>query len=245
MTHSINHDIDKELKTLILNVANNNPAPMLGKVNTVSDDGKYISVNLSRGGTLPAVKVFSGTAKPGAEVILIFLEGNLETPRAFIEDYVESTLYYNLLCNGNFAIMEKDVFKNWTGGSKTNTSFYGSNGCELKQNKSLISDFIDISSIDEEAFTVSFVWKGGSFTLEVLDANNNPISAVPSVFGNKQQMDFVSDWSYQRYNYLVSNHKQVKLRFTNNDKTSTFIDGIRIWKPDDYQEWLPHKNDVF
>lgn len=243
MTHSISTAIDKELKTLILNTANNDHAPMRGVVSSVSDDGTYIDVTLTRGGTLPAVKVFSGAAKIGADVILIFIDGDINDPLALVSDVVPHKPFYNLFFNGNFGITNTNGFDNWTGGSISSESFYGDVGCEIEVSNSLTSNLFDISSIENEAFTVSYVWKGGGFTLEVLDKNGTPIKAVPSPLGNKQQMGKVDNWSFQRYNYLVGDNKKIKIRFVNNDNENTLIDGVRVWKPDDYQEWFPSIND--
>lgn len=242
--NAISHAIDKELKTLILNTANDNHAPILGVVSSVSDDGQYIDVNLARGGTLPAVKVFSGTAKIGAETLLIFVDGDTAMPLAFIRDVPVHKPYYNVFYNGNFGVINGNQFENWQGGKLCTETLYGSQGCEIEIGASLISNLFDISTIQNEAFTVSFVWKGGGFTLEVLDQDNNILSAVPSVLGNIQTMAEVSDWSYQRFNYLKGDISSVKIRFVNNDTKPTFIDGVRVWKPDDYQEWFPNKDDV-
>lgn len=248
MTHSINYNIDKELKKLILNVANDNPAPLLGTVSKVSDDGRYIDVNLRRGGTLPSIKLFSGVPEKGKEVLLVFIEGDINEPRAFIEDYTPTIPCNNLVFNGNFNKYEGNHFLNWTGGKLTDKSYYGDRGCELEEGATIISDIINITSLNDigtdlDAFTVSFVWLGGGFSIEVLDDDNNLITALPSVLGTKQSTGHVDTWSFQRYNYMINNVDAVKLRFTNLGGESTYLDGIRIWQPDDYQEWFPHKDD--
>ena len=245
MTHSINKDIDKELRTLILNTANNNHAPILGTVSDISDDGRFIDVNLQMGGTLPSVKLFSGEPDIGKEVLLIFVEGDVNEPRAFVEDYTVKVPPYNLLVNGHFARFENNQFFNWSGGSLSDVSLYGDVGCELQPGDTLMSDYIDISSlINEEAFTLSFIWKNEGFSVEVLNQNDELITALPSVLGTKQQMSYVEDWSFQRYNYQVRGNTFIKIKFTNTSSKSSYIDGVRVWKPDDYQEWFPHKNDT-
>lgn len=244
MTHSINHDIDKELRTLILNTANDNPAPLMGNVASVSDDGHYINVNLKRGGTLPNVKVFSGDAAINKEVILIFIDGDLNDPRAFIEDASTRIPFYNLVENGNFAKYRNGVFDKWMGGKLTTNSFYGTNGCEIEAGTSLISDFIDITSLtNEDAFTLSFIWLNEGFEIEVFNQDYELITALPQVLGTLQSVGHVDEWRYQRFNYLRGDVTKVKIRLTNKSSTSTYIDGIRIWNPDDYQEWFPHRND--
>ncbi len=244
MSHSTNYEIDKQLRTLILNTANNNPAPMLGTVASVSDDGKYIDVNLQRGGTLSSIKMFNGNPERGKEVILVFIDGDINQPRAFVEDYPIHKPYYNLLPNGNFSKTTNNQFNNWTGGNIVDEFYYGNKGCMLESGQTLTSDFIDITSINnEDAFTVSFVWYHEGFSLEVYDQDNTLICALPSVLGTQQKTAYVDKWSFQRYNYNIRGVTQIKIKFTNNSENNSYIDGVRVWNPDNYQEWFPYKTD--
>lgn len=248
MSHSVNYDIDKQLRTMILNVANNNPAPRIGRVVSISDDLQFADIELGRGGTLPSVKCL-GVPTLGAEILMVFIDGDMGDPRALcfeVPERVQTYKTYNIVRNGNFALTSGNNFKYWTGGMiNTNEHLYGTQSCKLTTDLTLTSENINLTPIKNtnEAFTVSFLWKGGGFTLEALTEDGEVLTALPTRLGNKQKMDAVTEWSFQRYNYPLT-EKRIKLRFKNNDTKDTFLDGIRIWKPDDYREWFPSQADI-
>ena len=248
MSHSINYDIDKQLRTMILNVANNNPAPRIGRVVRVSDDLQFADIELGRGGTLPTVKCL-GIPTLGQEILMIFVDGDMGDPRALcfeVPEKVETMKTYNIVRNGHFSLTENNQFKYWTGGIIATDEFlYGNKSCKITINNTVESEYQNVTQCNNsnDAFTVSFVWKGGGFTLEVINEDGTVLTALPSNLGKKQQMDYVKDWSFQRYNFPITD-KRIKLRFKNNDTKNTYLDGIRIWKPDDYQEWFPSQYDI-
>lgn len=247
MVNSVRYDIDKELRTMILNVANNNPAPMIATISSVSDDKKYASINLSRGGTLASVKCL-GIPTEGQEVLVVFPDGSYDHARVLCLPEPETKEHlkcYNVLENGNFQQIVDNTFKNWIGGNISTDAYYNSHSCELKAGGTLISKPIDVTSLtnSNEAFTVSFIWKKSGFTLQVYDQNSKRLTALPTPLGAIQQMDYTENWSFQRYNYPLNNVTKIKLHFTNNTNKTTYLDGIRVWKPDDYQEWFPSIKD--
>lgn len=252
--HSTCGEIESQLKALILDTANNNIAPKMGIIKTVSNDNCYADIAVN-GGVLKAVECF-GYPTEGSKVVVVFLEGTSGNPIALcnpisVRDYEDITENYNVLENGDFSMKKSDgTFINWTGGTQTNQdACYGTTSCILNNHESIISDVVDLSEIYDEYkiknyFELTLVWKGGSISVTVLDTQNHPLSLYPQLLGNVQNLAEVSEWRFQRMNYSSPSNKKIKIKITNTDTKPTLLDGIRVWTPDDYQKWFPHKNDI-
>lgn len=256
MSHTLYNTIEQELRTLILDTANNNPAPRLGIIETVAENKCYADIKIGNG-LIPSVECFGYPIK-GTKCILLFLDGDKYSMLAIcnpmntyyyngVEDTIET---WNLLSNGTFQQYTNNKFKYWTGGSlSTVDSYFGNQTCLLEKGERIISDLIDISSlkgkiIDNDSLMISTFWKGGTIGLEALNKDNKPINFVPSVIGTKEIYESAETWHFQRSHILIEDNQYIRLRYTNlSSKESTLIDGIRIWTPDSNETWYPSKND--
>lgn len=251
--HSTCGEIESQMRALILDTANNNLAPKLGVIKTVSNDKSYADVAINSG-VLKSVECF-GYPTEGSKVVVVFLEGTSGNPIAIcnpisVRDYEDCTENYNVFENGDFSMIKSNGnLLNWNGGTQTSQdSFYNNKSCILNNHETMTSDVVDLSEIYDEYkiqnyFEVSLLWKGGAISVRVLDTENNPITQRPEVMGDVQDLDSCDDWHYQRMTYIFTHNKKIKIQITHNDNRPTLIDGVRVWTPDDYQKWFPHEND--
>ena len=252
--HSTCGEIESQIKALILDTANNNIAPKMGVVKTVSNDHCYADIVINSG-VLKSVECF-GYPTEGSKVVVVFLEGASGNPIALcnpisVRDYEDINETYNVLENGDFSMINSTGnLLNWTGGTQTsNDSFYNNKSCILNSHETMTSGVIDLSEIYDEykirnLFEVTMLWKGGALYVKVLDTENKPLTLKPEVMGTTQHLDECKDWHFQRMNYIFPKNNKIKIQITNNDTKPTLLDGIRVWTPDDYQKWFPHKNDI-
>lgn len=251
-THSIYKEFDEQLKTMIGTYANNNPAPRFAKIENVSPDEKYVDVSIGDG-VIKAVERFGSKPVVGTKCILVFMNGNYEEPVAICNEYIEETLCYNLLNNGCFQKVTTDGFEDWTGGTiSTLNYYYNQSTVRLLPETNIISSPINITSLeDKELGAVSeimlFYFYIGSISIEVIDNDTGePVTFAPENLGNKKEiLEPVESWHYARTHFLLREHKNVTVKFTNTSKTqSAYLDGVRLWKPD-FSYWYPSEKDEY
>ena len=250
-THSIYKEFDNEIKTLISTYANNNPAPRFAKIINISPDENYVDVNLGDG-TLKAVERFGGKPVLNRKCILVFMNGNYDTPVAICSSYNGSVPPYNLLNNGRFQRLDdEEHFENWTGGIvSTKNYWYDKSTARLLPNTSMVSDPIDITSLEDKSFgetseIMLFYFYLGEIEIEIIDTETNqPVLIAPESLGNtKEILEPVDEWFYARTHFLLRDHKTVQIKFINSSQTeSAYIDGVRLWSPD-FDMWYPSEND--
>lgn len=258
--HNLSNEMEKQLKALILDTTNNNPAPKWCTIYQTSNDHTYANIILD-GGQLNSIECF-GYPVVGTKAILIFMEGDINKPVVLCNP-MSMTKYegnmkefLNLLENGGFNKLKSDgkSFKKWTGGViSTKKPLIGTMCCELKSNTTVTSDLIDIENvynkyIDEfdRVIQVSLNWKGANTTVCVLDQDNNKITLAPECVGETDlKLIPTGEWSYNQLFFIQhENIKKIKLKFTNVDKSqSSFIDAIRVYNMDSSREWYPFDKD--
>nr|WP_295163804.1 hypothetical protein [uncultured Methanosphaera sp.] len=254
--HSLANQMEYQLKSLIKDTANNNPAPKWAVIKSVSDDHCYANVSID-GGQLNGVECF-GYPTVGSKCIIIFMNGDIDNMVALCNPMsmakYEGTLkpYLNLLENGVFIKFNSDgSFKNWVGGVKsTQYPLHGKYCCEIKPKSSVSCNLIDVSSItkiDDAVIQISMNWKGSEIGVKCYDENNKLLTYVPKGVGLTEQLLPSEDhWCYQQQ-FINDKIKKLRVEFTNkSDTKSAFIDGIRIYKSDDSYEWYPYdKTEIF
>lgn len=250
--HSLANEIDTQLKSLILDTANNNPAPKVGIIHETSADNCYANVQVD-GGILNGIECF-GFPKVGTKCILIFIDGNKDNMICLcnplnMKDYTEDSMlpHYNVLINGAFTEYKNNKFTNWTGGTLNSTDYkFKNQSCEIKPNTTLISDKIKLDYLraidngDNTAVCVSLFWKGGSAELTCYDQDDKEIVYTPYNMGiSKETLEETSDWHFQRVNFVCGLIDTLTITIKNNSPKSTIVDGIRVWLPDDMETWYP------
>lgn len=254
--HSLANELETQMRSLILDTANNNPAPKLGVIKEVSADNCYANINID-GGTINGIECF-GYPKIGSKCIILFIDGNIEHMIALcnpinMSKYQESDmkLHYNICPNGSFEKLKDNKLLYWTGGIINKTkSYYGNSCCELKSKQTLLSDKIDIRSLQTEEegdatpVMVSLFWQGGSMDWSILDQDGNEVVFTPYSLGvSKESLSEVEDWHFQRINFIPGLVTHIQIKLVNKSDKSSFIDGVRVWNPDDMREWYPCENE--
>lgn len=243
--HNVANELDSQLKSMILDVANNNPAPRLATITKVSDDKNYVNVEIS-GGTLRGVEAF-GYPIENTRCIIVFIDGRTAYPMAIcnpmnMASYSDPTPNYNVLTNGHFA----DDLEGWTGGTiSTENARYGFQSVEITSSNPLRSEPIDITSLTDDIVMVCFWTTGEITTLKVYDSDTNEaIYYVPESLEETEisSQGNVEDWDFQRFPFKKADHEHITLEFTVT-MNRAFIDGVRVWNQDLYTDWYPSKED--
>lgn len=259
--HNLSNEMEKQLKSLILDTTNNNPAPRWCTIYQISNDHTFANVILD-GGQLNSIECF-GYPVVGSKGILIFMEGDINKPVLLCNPMTmyqyEGNMkdYLNLLENGGFNKLNSDKtsFKKWTGGVVSSKSpLIGSHCCEIKPKTSVTSDYIDISKmynkyIDEyeRVIQITLNWRGANTVVRVLDQDNKKMLLTPEgIKESELKLVPTGEWSYNQMFLLQHDINKIKVQFENIDKTqSSFIDAIRVWSMDSSREWYPHdKNEI-
>lgn len=254
--HSLANELETQMRSLILDTANNNPAPKIGIIQDISSDNCYANINID-GGVINGVECF-GVPKKGSKCIILFIDGNIEHMIALCnpinsKNYSESTVtaHYNICYNGSFDKYKNNTFENWTGGVINTKQFmYNNSCCEIKPNQTLISNPINIKPLftEEEGnntpIMVSLFWNGGLTEWSCLDQDGNEIVFTPYTLGvSKESLNEVDKWHFQRINFIPGLVSSIRIKLVNKSDKSSFIDGVRVWTPDDMNEWYPCENE--
>lgn len=249
-THSIYKEFDKQMKSMILSCANNNPAPKFAKIVGISPDEQYVDVNIGDG-TIKGVERFGGKPIMNKKCILVFMNGNFEEPIALCSSYDGTMPPYNLLNNGCFQQTDNNGFKYWTGGTiSTINYYYNESTARLLPETSMISDYINITSLKDKlkqelSEVMLFYFYIGEIEIEIIDKDTQtPVTLAPENLGyTREILEPVDSWHYARTHFLLRDHKEVAIKFINTSKTeSAYIDGIRVWSPD-FKKWYPSEKD--
>lgn len=253
--HNLSNMMEKQLKSLILDTANNNPAPKWCTIQSISSDHCYANVSIG-GGQLNGIECF-GYPVVGSKAVMVFMEGDINSPVVLCNPMTmtkyEGTLkdFLNKLPNGGFNKIENNKFKNWNGGTicKTNP-LIGSTCCEIKPKSQITSDLVDVTPLfskycdnEDKIIQVSMNWREAPLTVSCFNEKNEVLNILP--IGAKEttiQLPAVAEWSYQQEFLDFDNVQKLKIVFKNESNQSSFIDGIRVWSMDNSQEWYPYDN---
>lgn len=249
--HNVANELDAQLKSMILDVANNNPAPRIATITKVSDDKNYVNIDI-HGGTLRGVEAF-GYPIVNTKCIVIFIDGQTSYPMAIcnpmnMASYSDPTPQYNVLTNGHFA----KGLTGWSGGTlSAETAKYGMQSVLITADNPLTSDWIDISSICEDSDDrensigmVTYWYSGAGPTLRVYDETEKPIYYMPETLEETDMTapGILEDFEFQRFPFKLGDHQNIKLEFSV-DGDQAYIDGVRVWEQDLYTDWYPSKED--
>lgn len=257
--HEIFKEFDDSLKTMIGDIANNNPAPKEVRItgNSFDHNNKRWFADVTvNGAGLKRVKAL-GYPRINAIGILIFIGGNYESPYLLCNpldsiEYTEPVQILNLLPNGTFQQYANGKFKYWTGEAvqTDKISYYGKTTCKLPPNQTITSDTINITSLRTGAkfneLMLYYLWYGGTLEITITDTDTNtPITLAPENLNNNKEIlpSTNNEWRYNRSVFFEREHRNIKVMFKNTSQEDVYIDGIRIWKHD-FEEWKPSTQDL-
>ena len=247
--HALYKEFDRQLKTMISSVANNNHAPEFAEICNISDDENYVDVNLN-GGTLRGLRRWGGKPVLGDICILVFIDGDYDNIVALCNSYTGVVQKLNKIPNGRFQMFSEDKFRYWTGGVKSDLNYwFDKSTARILPEQSMTSDYVTISDLKEthknETVISLLYYYLGAIKVEIIDyKTKRAIKIAPESLNYYAEiLEPVEKWHYARTTFLLRDIEKVCVKFTNVSKTeSAYIDGIRLWTQD-FDDWYPSDKD--